>query len=98
MELPVVATVEIQGERVVVRAAPISLAAELFRAESAAAHADAALLVVERCCRLESGAPVDPDTLSADSALRLVRVAVGDEREAGSPDFTPTPSSPAAGG
>ena len=41
MELPVVATVEIQGERVVVRAAPLSLVAKLAEADAVPALVEA---------------------------------------------------------
>lgn len=87
MELPVVATVEIQGERVVVRAAPLSLVARLAKSAKAV---DAVLDIVARCCTLESGAPVDIDALSFDSASRLVKIAVGEEGDA---DFCKPPAS-----
>lgn len=94
MELPVVATVEIQGEPVVVRAAPLSLVARLAEADENGHESVAAVLeVVSRCCFLQDGSPVDPDALSMDSAGRLVRIACGDERT--SADF---PSGPASSG
>ena len=96
MELPVVATVEIQGERVVVRAAPLSLVAKLAEADKGGpSSAEAVLEIVRRCCSLEGGAPLDPDELSMDSASRLVHVAVGEE---GGADFSPPPGSSEPGG
>lgn len=98
MTLPEVARIEIQGARVVVDAAPISLAAELFRANGAAARADATIRIVERFARHESGEPIDPDEQSADSALLIVRTALGEGEGGSGPDFTQRPASSAPGG
>lgn len=97
MDLPIVATVEVQGERVQVRAAPLSLAAQLAQAGSAEVSATV-LRIVERCCFLESGAPVDPDALSMKSATRLVDIAVNGGEGDARPDFPSPPASSAPGG
>ena len=99
MELPIIATVEVQGERVRVRAAPLSLVAQLAQAgDGGASGAATALRIVERCCRLESGAPVDPDSLSMDSATRLVNLAIGGGEGNARPDFPSPHASSAPGG
>lgn len=96
MKLPVVATVEVQGEPVVVRAAPLSLVARLAEAEKGGAESVSAVLeVVKRCCSFEGGAPLDLDTLTMESAGQLVHVAIG---EKGGADFSPPPGSSEPGG
>ena len=96
MNLPVVATVEVQGEPVVVRAAPLSLVARLAGSEANGTESVSAVLeVVKRCCTTEGGAPLDLDALTMESAGRLVRVAVGEE---GGSDFPKPPGSSEPGG
>ena len=90
MELPVVATVEIQGERVVVRAAPLSLVARLAQGPDDAATMPVISEILARCCSLEGGGPVDQDALSMNNAQRLLRIAVKEEGDA---DFRPPPAS-----
>lgn len=103
MQLPVVATVEIQGERVQVRAAPVSLLAEMSadKVDGGKVSYDLVSRTLARCCSLaESGAPLDLDALAWDSALRLLRIAVGDEAPEGSAksDFPSPPASSGSGG
>lgn len=97
MELPVLSTVEVQGARVIVRAAPVSLVAELAEAGRGAAFPPIALRVIKRCCSLENGDSVPVDCLSMESAQRLVFVAVGGEGQGG-PDFPSRPGLPDSGG
>ncbi len=96
MELPVVATVEIQGTRVQVRAAPFSLVSKLASSAGGPESPGIALQIIERCCRLENGDLVDPDALSMQSASKLVNLAV-DGGKAGS-DFPAPPGSSGSGG
>ena len=103
MDLPVLTTVEIQGERVQVRAAPVSLLAEMSEEKGDGGKIPFELVsrTLARCCSIaESGAPLDLDALSMQSALRLLRIAVGDETPEGSarPDFTQPPASSEPGG
>ena len=103
MDLSVLGTVEIQGERVRVRAAPLSLLSEIATDKSAGGFVRFDLVgkVLARCCSQESdGAPVDPDSLALSSALRLFRIAIGDETPEGSsePDFRSPPESSGSGG
>lgn len=103
MELPVVATVEIQGERVQVRAAPLSLLSEIAQAKDAEGTVRFELVAktLSRCCALaEGGGPLDLDVLSLPSATRLFRIAIGDEvpEGAAAPDFPQPPGSQESGG
>lgn len=103
MELPVVATVEIQGERVQVRAAPLSLLSEIAQAKDADGTVRFELVAktLARCCALaDGGGPLDLDVLSLPSATRLFRIAIGDEAPEGAaaPDFSLPPGSQESGG
>lgn len=96
MELPIVASIPIQGALVKVRAAPFSLVSDLARSGGGPDSPAIAQRILERCCSLEDGSQLDFDSLSSRSANQLIQLAI--RGEGPGTDFPSPPGSSGSGG